>query len=162
MVHDVTDNFDNLGQFPGSSIIILRARLVDVKLKFECKVSLNNSQYCVDTARIQFQGECVEELKQVSTVWETKFLEHSHENRCSYMFYTKFHSPRPIFYSPSSKCTLTGERASVSFLHCSKKRDITLVCLWILSQRRMKNMFWCHAIILTKQMLTCYQMDPWE
>ena len=36
------------------------------------------------------------------------------------MFYTKFHSPRPIFYSASSKCTRIGERASVSFLQwCS-------------------------------------------
>ena len=26
-----------------------------------------------------------------------------------YMFYTKFHLPRPIFYSPSSKCTRIGE-----------------------------------------------------
>ena len=34
-----------------------------------------------------------------------------------YMFYTKFHSPRPIFYLPSSKCTHTGERARVSFPH---------------------------------------------
>ena len=35
-----------------------------------------------------------------------------------YMFYTKFHLPRPIFYSPSSKCTYIGERASVSLPHC--------------------------------------------
>ena len=35
------------------------------------------------------------------------------------MFHTKFHLPRPIFYSPSSKCTRTGERASFSFPHCS-------------------------------------------
>ena len=34
------------------------------------------------------------------------------------MFYKKFHSPRPTFYSPSSKCTRIGERASVSFPHC--------------------------------------------
>ena len=30
-----------------------------------------------------------------------------------YMFYTNFHSSRPIFYSPSSKC----ERVNVSFPH---------------------------------------------
>ena len=35
-----------------------------------------------------------------------------------YMFYTKFHSPRPIFYSPRLKCTRFGERASISFRHC--------------------------------------------
>ena len=32
------------------------------------------------------------------------------------MFYTKFHSPRPIFYSPSLKSNRIGERASVSLL----------------------------------------------
>ena len=35
-----------------------------------------------------------------------------------YMFYTKFHSPGPIFYSPSLKCTCIGERVSISFPHC--------------------------------------------
>ena len=30
---------------------------------------------------------------------------------------TKFHSPRPIFYLPSSKCTQIGERVSGSFPH---------------------------------------------
>ena len=34
------------------------------------------------------------------------------------MFYTKFQSPWPIFYSPSLKCI--GERASVSFPHCDQ------------------------------------------
>ena len=35
-----------------------------------------------------------------------------------YMFYTKFHLPRSIFYLPSSKCTCIGEQASISFPHC--------------------------------------------
>ena len=35
-----------------------------------------------------------------------------------YMFYTKFHPPRSIFYSPSSKCTSIGERESISFPQC--------------------------------------------
>ena len=35
-----------------------------------------------------------------------------------YMFYTKYHSARWIFYSPNSKCTFIGERASISFPHC--------------------------------------------
>ena len=34
-----------------------------------------------------------------------------------YMFYTKFHSPRPIFYLPSSKYTHIGNLASVNFPH---------------------------------------------
>ena len=37
------------------------------------------------------------------------------------MVYTKFHSPWPIFYSPSLKCTRIGEwvsMVSVSFPHC--------------------------------------------
>ena len=39
-----------------------------------------------------------------------------------YMFYTKFHSPGPIFCLPSLKCTCIAERACVSFLHCSPQR----------------------------------------
>ena len=35
-----------------------------------------------------------------------------------YMFYTKFHSPRPIFYWPSSKCTRIDKRASISCPQC--------------------------------------------
>ena len=35
------------------------------------------------------------------------------------MFYTKFHSPGPVFYLPSSKCTGIGKQASVSFPHCT-------------------------------------------
>ena len=35
-----------------------------------------------------------------------------------YTVYTKFHSPGPIFYLPSSKCTRIVEQASVSFPDC--------------------------------------------
>ena len=49
-------------------------------------------------------------------MWETKFLEHSPEIDVPYLFYTKFHFPRPIFYWPSSKCTHIGR--GVSFPHC--------------------------------------------
>ena len=59
-------------------------------------------------------GACV---KHVLSVWETKFLEHSPEMDVLYMSYTKFHSPRSIFYLTSSKCTRIGERASISFPH---------------------------------------------
>ena len=45
------------------------------------------------------------------------FLSTRPETDVTYMFYTKFHLPKPIFYSPSSKCTRIGERASVSFHH---------------------------------------------
>ena len=34
------------------------------------------------------------------------------------MFYLKFHSPRPIFYSPNSKFTHIGKQESVSFRCC--------------------------------------------
>ena len=37
-----------------------------------------------------------------------------------YMFYTKYLSPRPIPYWPSSKCTRIGERASASFPYWKK------------------------------------------
>ena len=33
----------------------------------------------------------------------------------SYIAYTKFHSPRPVFHSPSQIFTHIGERASASF-----------------------------------------------
>ena len=36
----------------------------------------------------------------------------------SYMFHTKFHLPKSIFYSPSSKFTSIDEQASVSFHLC--------------------------------------------
>ena len=35
-----------------------------------------------------------------------------------YMFHTKFHLARSIFYSPRSKCTCIGEQAHASFPHC--------------------------------------------
>ena len=35
------------------------------------------------------------------------------------IFYKKFHSPKPIFHSPSSKCTRIGERAGISFPDCT-------------------------------------------
>ena len=35
-----------------------------------------------------------------------------------YIFYTKFHLTRPIFHSPSSKCTRIGKRASDSLPDC--------------------------------------------
>ena len=40
------------------------------------------------------------------------------------MFYTKFLSPRPIFYLPGSKCTRMGERASICFPHCYHKENV--------------------------------------
>ena len=54
----------------------------------------------------------------------------------TYIFDTKFHLPRPIFYSSSSKCTRIGERESVSFPHWNRQNDghlilcyLTLPCL---------------------------------
>ena len=37
--------------------------------------------------------------------------------------YTKFNLPRPIFCSPTSKCTRIGERASVSFPHWGHSKN---------------------------------------
>ena len=47
--------------------------------------------------------------------WKLNFWSTHPNTDVPYMFYTKFHSPRPIFYSPSSKCTRVGERMSISF-----------------------------------------------
>ena len=44
------------------------------------------------------------------------------------MCYTKFHLPRPIFYSPNSKCICIGERTSVSFPHWKIMKTI----LWLI------------------------------
>ena len=52
--------------------------------------------------------------------WETKFLDHSPENKCPLYVLYKFHSPKPIFHSSSSKCTHIGERVSVSFPDCEQ------------------------------------------
>ena len=54
---DVTDDFTNLGQSPGSSIITLDVSLT-IKNEFKCEVLLKNHQYCVDTTRIEFRGKC--------------------------------------------------------------------------------------------------------
>ena len=37
----------------------------------------------------------------------------------SYIAYTKFHSPRPVFHLPGQICTRIGERASASFPACN-------------------------------------------
>ena len=65
-------------------------------------------------------GLNVKELKQIQhhkqcgklNFWSTR-----PKTDLSYMFYTKFYLPRPIFYSPSSKCTPTGEWTSVNSPH---------------------------------------------
>ena len=49
---------------------------------------------------------------QAITVWETKFLNLSPENKCPLYILYIFHSPKPIFHSPSSKC------ARISFPDC--------------------------------------------
>ena len=51
------------------------------------------------------------------SMWKLNFLSTHPNTVVHYMFYTKFHSPRPIFYFPSSKCTPIGERVSISFPH---------------------------------------------
>ena len=56
LVLNVTDNFTNLGQSPGSSIITFDVSLA-IKNEFKCELLLKNHQYCVDTTRIQFQGK---------------------------------------------------------------------------------------------------------
>ena len=46
----------------------------------------------------------------------------------SYIAYTKFHLPRPVFHSPGQIFTRIGERASTSFqacLHAFRQLDIT-------------------------------------
>ena len=44
----------------------------------------------------------------------------THPNRVvSYISYTKFHSPKPVFHSPGQIFTHIGERASASFPACS-------------------------------------------
>ena len=46
----------------------------------------------------------------------------THPNRVvSYIAYTKFHSPRPIFHSPGQIFTRIGERASTSLPGCSRQ-----------------------------------------
>ena len=47
-----------------------------------------------------------------------------------YMFFTKFHSPGPIFYLPSLKCTCIGERASVSFPHSGRVSILCVQATW--------------------------------
>ena len=42
-------------------------------------------------------------------------------------FICSIHLPRPIFYSPSSKCTRIGERASVSFPHCILNQALVVI-----------------------------------
>ena len=50
-------------------------------------------------------------------MWETK-------TDVPYMFCTKFHSPRPIFYSPSLKGACIGEQANVNFPHCGTGANV--------------------------------------
>ena len=50
--------------------------------------------------------------------WETKIFGTRPNWVVSYIAYTKFHSPRPVFYSPGQIFTHIGERASVSFPAC--------------------------------------------
>ena len=82
-----------------------------------------SSQHIVSHPGISLEGIPLVEwcfLFQLTySVWETKFLEHSPKKRCSYMFYTRYHLPRPIFYSPSSKCTRIGKRVSFPHRYCS-------------------------------------------
>ena len=42
----------------------------------------------------------------------------------SYIAYTKFHLPRPVFHSPNQIFSRIGERASASFLACNGLGDI--------------------------------------
>ena len=65
-----------------------------------------------------------------NAVWETKFWSTRPKTDVPYMFYTKFHLPRPIFYLPSSNCTRIGEQASVSFPHWNG--DIDLSQHWLI------------------------------
>ena len=43
--------------------------------------------------------------------------------KVSYIAYTKFHLPRPVFHSPSQIFTRIGKQASTSFPACIKKCD---------------------------------------
>ena len=49
------------------------------------------------------------------TGWETKFFGTRPNCVVSYIAYTKFHSPRPVFHSPGQIFTRIGEWASASF-----------------------------------------------
>ena len=71
-----------------------------------------------------------------------------------YMFYTKFHLPWPIFYSPSLKCTRIGEWASVSFPHWHHPTSPSLV------QVMACRLF--GAKPLSEPMLDYCQLNPWE
>ena len=67
-----------------------------------------------------------------------------------YMFYTKFHSPRPIFHSPSSKCICTGERTSISFSDWDYTFEITIApCSMTRSQLSWKWKDRRHCMALT-------------
>ena len=79
------------------------------------------------------------------------------------MFYTKFHSPRPNFRSPSSKSTRSGERASLSFpdwIHfkltstChSFKNHCKKSCFWssFFLFRTCTSLHWLHKSIMVSQ-----------
>ena len=94
------------------------------------------------------------------------------------MFYTKFHLPRPIFYSPSSKCTHIGKRVSVSFPHCiysnihhqlcekphchtycSYNRQL-LICIWIFSSPTLVRLS-VHTLELSRPADLLFPLRPW-
>ena len=78
-----------------------------------------------------------------------------------YLFCTKVHSTRPIFYSPSSKCTRIGERASISFHYCYLfflcKHGLWMIimncCIWFL-----KNWYTCYWVWNLSDMVYHFQL----
>ena len=61
----------------------------------------------------------------------------------SYIAYTKFHSPRPVFHSPDQIFTHIGERASASFPACwSQESSWEWRCSWSSADRRCSNYIW--------------------
>ena len=57
----------------------------------------------------------------IGTGWETKICWYSPElGSLLYIAYPKFHSPRPVFHSPSQISTHIGEQPSASFPACRK------------------------------------------
>ena len=90
------------------------------------------SQKCVDyCCWCHVKYNCVLIYRMPQQSGKQNFWSSHPKTSVPYMFFTKFHSPRPIFHSPSSKCTHIGERVSVSFPHCSNNVPwlITQPCL---------------------------------
>ena len=66
----------------------------------------------------KFQENILESSRNVSQAGKLKFFGTRPNWVVSYIAYTKFHSPRPVFHSPGKIFTRIGERASASFTAC--------------------------------------------